>query len=926
MLSLLSGATPLAASSQKPVSSLVAQAPEGDAVLPLAAPPIPPPPTPAGPERSLLLPPPDEVKENGSEEVLRPSPFSSQELRILQSAETMPIDKLVDIILVYERLSNQAMLDGLVRALVSRAPNHPEAMRLKSAIEVQEIVRDPGYIDSLLKKLEAGGTANEVEQDVLVDYSYNLSNNQDTAEAVRVLRLLEKTTFPPPAVNSTLLALASALRANRDYAAAEQMLVSISGDHRQAEATRQEANRLLPFVKLDQRIQSARGELLRDMERGVALAETILRESPTYPPALDFWVECLTYAGRQQEAIARLEEMRATWPAPTFLFLPSLGYAFFADKQFDAARAAFGEVMADPSFTSQTRGEARTMSGKISLAATVNEGLEAMNRRDFATANEVLARLERDFPGDDEVLGYRAALLARQERSTEALELLHAAKEKAISQRRGFTQQDVLADVFLVRKEFAAARSALQEILDQPGYDFPMKAAAKKGLTSVDREETIFRGYNDLSWGRNSQARVKEAQAAALSTPQDKDMPLFQADLLLAERRAAEARDKFEEVREKSYPNQPFPGMNGLAASNMRLGEWEKAHEQYREAATGEGYLPQERFEALPQMRATAALIKPQLGVEGRFLSEVEGEALRLQATWQSAWSRNWRASASAREDWISLSSASVFGPRSTARAEGEAALLRRLPNGWFAEGSAGGSQEGELVYGARVGQFENGGYGWALAWSGNARSTWSLPLELLDGREDRLSLSFGGKLNPRMRFDLAAYLHRVRIGGDTLGDGYGVDGSFNVILQTETMNGPEISVGWFGTFSRFNGDTGSNALAAALEQSNQIALASLEDAAKEAMDALVDPRVHRHGIVFGMRRRLGDDVNVYAQGGGYYDVDESEAGLTGLAGIEWYLSESALFYAELRYDSSGRGASADGGVWEAVIGGKITF
>lgn len=925
MFSLLSGTIPLAASSQKPVSSLVAQVPEGEAIIPLSSPPLPPPPAPSQ-ERNPLLPPADEVREAGSEEVLRPSPFSSQEVRILQSAETMPVDKLVDIILVYERLSNQAMLDGLVRALVARAPNHPEALRLKSLIELQEIVRDPAYIDRLIKKLEAGAAASEEEQDVLVDYTYTLSNNQNPEEAVRLLRLMEKTTFPPPAVNPDLLALASALRANREYSAAEQILTKVSGDSHHSEATRQEAARLIPFVKLDQRIQSARGELLRDMDHGVALSEGILREAPTYPPAVDFWVECLTYAGRQQEAIARLEEMRAAWTVPTFLFLPSLGYAFFADKQFDASRAAFNEVMSDPSFTSQTRGEARAMAGKIALASAVDEGLEAMNRRDFATANEVLARMERDFPGDEEVLGYNAALLARQERSAEALALLYAAKEKAVGQRRPFTQQDVLADVFLVKKDFNAARAALREILDQPNYDFPMKAAAKKGMTAVDREETIFRGYDDMSWGRNSKARIKKAEATALSTPQDKDMQLYSADLLLAERKAEAARDQFEEVRTKSYPNQPFPGMNGLSSANLRLGEWEKAYEGYREAATGEGYLPQERSEALPQMRATAALIKPQLGIEGRFLSEVEGEALRLQATWQSAWSRNWRASVQAREDWISLDAASLYGPRRSSRAEGEVSLLRRLPRGWFAEGSVGGTQEGELTHGARVGQFENGGYGWALAWSGNARSTWSLPLEMLDGLEDRLNLTFGGKLNPRMRFDLAAYVHRVRIGGDTLGDGYGVDGSFNVILQTETLTRPELSVGWVGTFSRFNGDTGSSALAAALEQSNQIALASLEDAAKEALDALVDPRTHRQGIVFGVRKRLGDDVNLYSEVGGYYDVDEAEAGFMGLAGIEWYLSDSALFYAELRYDSSGRGASADGGVLEAVLGGKITF
>ena len=900
--------------------SATAESPGGELIAP-AAPPLEAP----AQSRNPLLPPPDETKEESEEEVLRPSPFSSQEMRILQSAETMPVDKLVDIILVYEKLSNQAMLDALVRVLVARAPHHPEAQRLNALIELREMVRDPAYIDRLVKKLDSSQLLSEEEQDVLVDYTYTLANNQQASEAIRLLRQLEKVNFPPPAFNPHGLALAAAYRANRDYETARGLLAAIAQDTRHTPETRQEAERLIPFVLLDQRIQSAREGLLQDLDHGITLAEGILRESPTYPPAVDFYVECLTYAGRQQEAIAMLEEMRSTWPAATFLFLPSLGYAFFADKQFDASRAAFGEVMSDPSFASQTRAEARAMSGKIALAAAVNEGLEAINRRDFTSANEVLARLERDYPGNEEVLGYHAALLARMERSDEALALLNEARSRATTPGV-FSQQDVLADVLLVRKEFDPARAALREILDGPGYDLSMKAAAKRGLSAVDREEAIFRGYKSMSWGRNTEARAKEAEATALSTRDDKDTPLFTADLLLAERNATAARDKFEEVRTRSYPDQPFPGMNGLAAAHLRLGEWEKAYEEYREAATGEGYLPSERFEALPAMRSTAALIKPQLGVEGRYLSEAEGEATRLQATWQSAWSNNWRYTAQAREDWVSLSAVSILGGRSSSRAEGEVAIQRRLPRRWFAEVSGGGSQSGEANYGARVGQFENGGLGWALAWSGNARSTWSLPLEWLDGREDRLELTFGGKINPRMRFDLAAYLYRVRIGGDTLGDGYGINSAFTVILQPETLKRPEISAGWSGTFSRFNGDMGSRALADALEQSNQITLARLDNAAKEAMDALVDPRVNRQALFIGVRKRLNDDVNVYAQAGPYYDVDESDAGFSGMAGIEWYLGESALLYAELRYDSSGKGASASQGVWEAVMGGKITF
>ncbi|MFZ4763572.1 MAG: hypothetical protein ACOYMN_01360 [Roseimicrobium sp.] len=210
--------------------------------------------------------PPVERSEDSDEEVLRPAPFNEQERRILQSASLMPVDKLAEIITVYERMSNQAMLDALVRVLVERAPQHPDAVRLKSLIEIKEEVRDPGYLDRLVDKLEARTKLTETEQEAVVAYSYTLSKEANGEEAVRLLALMNKLHFPVGTFNPHLNALATAYRACFQFDDALAVYVAVAEDARMTELVRAAAQRQIPLVKLDKRIHLARQALQEDLD------------------------------------------------------------------------------------------------------------------------------------------------------------------------------------------------------------------------------------------------------------------------------------------------------------------------------------------------------------------------------------------------------------------------------------------------------------------------------------------------------------------------------------------------------------------------------------------------------------------------------------------------------------------------------------
>ena len=94
----------------------------------------------------------------------------------------------------------------------------------------------------------------------------------------------------------------------------------------------------------------------------------------------------------------------------------------------------------------------------------------------------------------------------------------------------------------------------------------------------------------------------------------------------------------------------------------------------------------------------------------------------------------------------------------------------------------------------------------------------------------------------------------------------------------------------------------------------------------RDVLDSLVDPLTHRHGLRMTIRKRLNDQWAGYIQAGVYYAVDDATLEHTAAAGAQYYLSEDALLYAELRYDSNGRALNTGNGVWEANIGGLVNF
>ena len=185
---------------------------------------------------------------------------------------------------------------------------------------------------------------------------------------------------------------------------------------------------------------------------------------------------------------------------------------------------------------------------------------------------------------------------------------------------------------------------------------------------------------------------------------------------------------------------------------------------------------------------------------------------------------------------------------------------------------------------------------------------------------------------------EFAAYYQWIRVSGDRLGEGYGFNGSLDYIIQTETKSRPEVTIGYFGEYHRFDGGSVPPSITKEIRKAVvpteevRSALATTEEVRRavagsfgtEVMDALVSPETNRHGLRLTVRKHFNDQWSGYVQLGGYYAFEDKSLDYTAAAGVEYYLSEAAMIYAEIRYDSNGRTSST--GVVEANLGALVSF
>lgn len=869
-------------------------------------------------------------------EVKKPDALTEQEVRVLRSLEGMSLDKLTQLLQVYERLDNTAMLDAIVRAILHRDPNNAEAIRVRDE-ETLELSRPAGYLDALAKKVLAGERVDDV--DAVPLQSTALIMEGKPAAAVTLLEKLRSNQFvskPFPFLDDLGYAYGEAGRLDD----AEAAYKSVIADPLMPKEAKLDAAESLPRIAMKKRIDAIRKGSSGDPDKLLSEAAALSKERPNDDEVLAFRIECFEATKRYGEAVTFLLDLRKRYTGPEpWPWLATLGHCYHGAREFDKAVAVFQKLQKTPGIDDASRMEAETMILEIQVGRDIERGMYALTKGDLKTGAAVLNKLETNYKGHRDVLGYRALYLAKTGRADEALRILYARKRQEEAQKVPFSQQDALADVYLELRQFDQARAAVAVILQDPRYDPEMRRQALGQLQDIFIAESLQAGYHALEDGHRAKARAIAGEMRA-KAPQRLEVRMFEAEVALAYFNPKFALDELTGIKESAFKGEVFSGQNSLAAAMAQTGDWEGAWNAYGEVLTTPGFDRDDKFTAMKERRDLASWFRPTASAIITGAVEDEGSTLRDEFEFSSGWENDWRFSVFSRSYTTKLKSDSLLGERTDSHFEGGVRAQRRFGNGYFVEAELGASED-DPIYGVRIGRSSYHAFGWSLGVKGNAMSNDSVNLQALNGRENRVEFKAGGPISDRWVGDFEAYYQWMKVGGNKLGEGYGASGSLDYIIQTETRKRPEITIGYFFEYSRFDragslpprvrsevrrAVPAATEVRKALASNEEVKRALAGDFGNEVFDSLVDPYTNRHGIMLKVRKQFDNNIAISGQLGAYYGFDESSAQWTAAAALEYWVSENTMFYGEIRYDSAGKGASSGAGVWEANIGGQMTF
>lgn len=877
---------------------------------------------------------------DGPEQVQKPIPFTDQELKVIRSANSLPTDRLVELMNVYDKLNNEAMTQILVRQVLKRNPKHPEALNLIQSLSSADPSRPASYLAKLSTLLLDGKKVDDPDGIAAQAGALLLENR--APEAVELLEALRKVNFDKQPFPYTI-DLANAYQEAGQYEKAEVAYQAVIKDASSDPASKQEAQQSLPVLALQKRIGGLREEAMKNPDAGITLSKALLDELPKDSLAIGFYIECLDRAGRYDDAVQFLEGMKKKNTAGAFPYQETLAYAYYGKKDFSNARRLFREIKDSTAYDPEMRIGAEKMLVVLRMDEKIEVGAEALKKNEIESARKLLTELEQEFPNNPDVFAYRCLFMAKTGKSREALEMLLRMRNEAARKRELFKEMDTLADIYMERKEYVLAISAYDDIINNPAYDSATRIAASKAMEDAKLQQKLYKAYVALDDGDPATAKrfSEELQAAA---PNDPDVRILGADIKLAYGKATEALAEYDELKARHYRNQPFPGQSGIAEAHFRLGEWEDALDAYDELLQRAGYEAEDVWSATWDRRSLLPYVKNHAALSIGVMDETEGTRFSQAVAYSTPWWNSWRLIVSAREDSYRLDDAVRFtDDGNVSRFEAQVALQRRFKGGYYGEISVGGTED-NILYGAKVGKFAStgvgwGGIAWSLGFSGNASADYSLPLEAINGRENRVDFNAAGYVHPRVRFDFNGYASWVHVDGDKLGHGYGARGSLDYIFQMETRRQPEIAVGYFGEYTRFYSESelpgsvkrqlrgGDLEVRKALAADDELKKALPSNHGREIFDALVEPETNRHGFQITLRKRLDLSWDIYAQAGVYRDFIAESWEYTFAAGVEYWMNDSTMLYAEVRYDSNGIGSSDEGtGVWEASLGAEVTF
>ncbi len=839
------------------------------------------------------------------EEIKSATLMTAEEKELLSSLNDQPTSRLLEVLNVYDRMENKAMVQAIAELIEKRSPNSPEVQRVRKSADDKEVVRKVDYIDRMADDVRKGLRVSD--PDAVDAQARYLLQDRRAGEAAELLEGLRKTNFSKGSF-PYLDTLASCYFDLKRWDDAITVWTLIKKDQRYGDTLRQRAQTQIEMIVLEKDVDKAREDTYANPDEAVRVAKVILEREPRQPAAIAFYTDSLHYAGHDNEALAFIKKVQSEWKGTTaFPYQRLLAHCEMNLKAWDRAREAFGAMVDDPIFDEAARRDASRSMELTDVARDGEAASFAAEQGDENEARRLIAQLNSKHPNDIEAAGFEATVIARLGEKDKALAMLQA-KKRAWTGPKPFPLQDTIGSIYIERKEYDKARAAFSEILNDKRYDWDERRTALKGTKDVRKAELLDVAYTALRDRRPSRAELASKQLRNEFGSSVPEAAILDAEIMLNANKVVQAREALETIEKALPANKVFSAKTSLASAELRSGQWNRSIERYKEIIRRPlSVSPAELLQAKWEVREAIVIAKPGVNATMSYRKDEDGRIVRVESNYQSGWMGSWRAGVFAHFNDITLKNKADSDPkvRDTSFAEGGVTVQRTFGDMLAAEMLVGLSED-EPIYGARIGNFINPGLQWSAAFIGNARSQQSTLVEAAGARENRMVARLAGPLAGPWNIDISANAFWMNLDGKSIGNGYGADALLEYVLQTETPSRPEIGLGYVGHWQRFSSQIGKQ-------------------------NALFDGNVNQHGVQLEVRKAITDHLRANLMASTYYAFDESSVGYAFGGGLHYYLNDNTSLFAEIRYNSESASASAgpggkSTGAFEATLGASVSF
>lgn len=397
--------------------------------------------------------------------------------------------------------------------------------------------------------------------------------------------------------------------------------------------------------------------------------------------------------------------------------------------------------------------------------------------------------------------------------------------------------------------------------------------------------------YIDL---KDAVSALKYAQMLVSFFPDDDQATYFLGAAYFQAEQYADANRVFRTLRTTHFADRfHYPYQTDLASSALNAGDWHRAMIAYKELLL---YYPVSgvlRDEVRIVLDGIYRERLPQLFASFDVTSVSTGSRYRSFASYSRQLTDSDRIEFRYHRDEIGLREESGLRSFDAHREQAGAWLTHVQSDRWSIEGWIGGESE-SVFYGGGITRTFGLQRDVTLAFHGNDRALDSLALEALNGRANRLSLVSQYQLEYDWVFNPALSAREVRVEGDRLGHGIGLDAILEKILFRHR---PELRAGYNFSYGRFWRSTSDLDLVAQV--------AATPENAEVILEGLIAPTLHRHGLFLSLRDNFADALHYRLSSSVFYSFDTGGIEYGASAGLSFFPRKSLELAADVLYSST---------------------